>query len=148
MTHPCSCQRPCCAEALNPTGFGEGVRDGWSHLDGCPPIVRTLKEIATSALGRGDGVGKEKVAEHFVPKRYPTRPDKDILSLRIRTASATTSPAELRPVERLLEVLEVGLDLSSTERIVGDGVQITADPAGRSDGSGDGVSAGWHSDDG
>ena len=58
------------------------------------------------------------------------------------------SLAELRPVERPLEGLKVGLNLSSAERIVGDGVRIIADPAGRGNGGGDGVAAGRHDDDG
>ena len=67
------------------------------------PIVGTLKEVATSALGRGDGVGKEEIPEGLVPKRDAAQPDKDILGFRIGSASATTSLAELWLVERLLE---------------------------------------------
>ena len=62
-------------------------------------------------------------------------------------ASATASPAELRPVEGLLEGLEVGPNLSPVERVVGDGVWIIADLARGGDGGGDGVAAGRHTDD-
>ena len=51
---------------------------------------------------------------------------------------------ELRPVEGGLEGVQISLDLSSTERVVGDGVGVVADLAGGGDGSGDGVTAGWH----
>ena len=57
------------------------------------------------------------------------------------------SLVELWPVERPLEGLKVGLDLSSTERSVGDGVRIIADPARGGDGGGDGVAAGRHDDE-
>ena len=82
------------------------------------PLMVVPKEIATMALGRGDGVGEEQVPKYVVPESICPRPDKDILRLRIRVASATTSPTELRPVEGPLEGLEIGLDLSSSERVV------------------------------
>ena len=97
-------------------------------------------------LGGDDGVGEEQVPEYVVAESVSPRPDKDILRLRIRAASAAASLAELRPVERPLEGLEVGLDLSSSERVVGDGVGVVADPAGGGDGGGDGVAAGRHDD--
>ena len=99
-------------------------------------------------LGSHDSVGEEQVPEYVIAESIGPRPDEDILRLRIRAASATASPAELWPVERPLEGLEVGLDLSSSERVVGDGVRIVADPAGRGDGGGNGVTAGRHDDDG
>jgi hypothetical protein len=110
------------------------------------PIVRTLEEVATGTLGRGDGIGEEKVLEPLVPQRDPARPDKHILSLRIRAASATASPTELRLVERPLELQEVGVDLPSTESVVADGVRVVVNPAGRGNGGGDVVTAGRHSD--
>jgi hypothetical protein len=110
------------------------------------PIVRTLEEVATGALGHSDGIGEEKVLEPLVPQRDPARPDKHILSLRIRAASATASPTELRLVERPLELQEVGVDLPSTESVVADGVRVVVNPAGRGNGGGDVVTAGRHSD--
>ena len=109
-------------------------------------FVVPSKEVTTVALGGSDGVGKGQVPEDIVAESISPQLDKDILGLRIRVASATTSPAELRPVERPLEDLEVGLDLSSMERVVGDGVGVVADPAGGGDGGGDGVTASRHDD--
>ena len=112
------------------------------------PIVGTPEEVTTGALGRCDGIGKEEVAEGVISKRDPARLNKDILCLRIRAAPTTMSPTELRPVEGPLKIHEVGMDLPSTERVVGDGVRITADPAGGGNGGADGLTAGQHSDDG
>ena len=98
------------------------------------------------AFGGGDGVGEKKVPEDVIPHGICPRPDKDVLRLGVGATSASTSPAELRPIEGPLEGLEVGLDLSSTERDVADGVRIIGDPARRGDGGGDGVAAGRHDD--
>ena len=114
-----------------------------SHL----PLVVTSEEVTPMTLGRGDSVSEEQVPEDIVSESVSPRPDEDILGLRIRVASATASPAKLQPVEGPLKGLEVGLDLSSTERVVGDGVRVVADPAGGGDGGGDGVAAGRHDDD-
>ena len=97
-------------------------------------------------FGGDDGVGEEQVPEYVVAESISPRPDEDILRLRIRAASATTSPMELRPVEGPLEGIQVGLNLSSSERVVRDGVGVVADLAGGSDGGGDGVMAGRHDD--
>jgi hypothetical protein len=111
------------------------------------PVVTAMKEVTSMALGRGDGVGKEEVLKPFGPQRESTRPDEHILRLRVRTASATASPTELRPIEGPLELDEVLVDLSPTESVVGDGVRVLANPARRSDGGGDGLTGGRHSDD-
>ena len=110
------------------------------------PVVCTLEEVATSALGRGDGISEEKVLEPLVPQGDPARSDKDVLGLRIRTASATTSPTELRPVEALLELHKVGMDLSPAKSVVADGVQVVGNTAGRGNGRRDVLTAGRHSD--
>ena len=57
------------------------------------------------------------------------------------------SPAELQPVERLPEIFQISLNLSLTERVVGDGIQITADPGRGSDGGANGLMGGWHGND-
>jgi hypothetical protein len=110
-------------------------------------VVTTTKEMASVALGHGDGVGEEEVVEPLCPQRESPRPDEDILRLRIWVASASMSPAELRPIEGPLELHEVGMDLSPAESVVGDGIRVATDPAGRGDGGGNGLTAGRHSDD-
>ena len=114
-----------------------------SHL----PLMVPPQEVPPMTFGGDDGVGEEEIPEDVIPQRIGPRPNKDVLRLGVGAASASTSPAELRPIERPLEGLEVGLDLPSSERVVGDGVGIIADPAGGGDGGGDGVAAGWHDDD-
>jgi hypothetical protein len=109
------------------------------------PVVRPLKEMATGVLGRGDGVSEEKVLEPLSPQREPTRPDEHILRLGVRAASATASPAELRPVEGPLKLHKVSVDLSPAESVVADSIRVAADPAGGGDGGGDGLTAGRHS---
>ena len=113
-----------------------------SHLS----LMVPTKEVPPVTLGGHNGVGEEEIPENVVAESISPRLDKDILRLRIRAASATASPTELRPVERGPEGVQVGLDLSSSERVVGDGVGVVADPAGGGDGGGDGVAAGRHDD--
>ena len=113
-----------------------------SHL----PLVVPPQKVPPMTFGGDNGVSEEQVPEYIVPESISPRPDKNILRLRIRAASTSMSPAELRPVERGPEGVQVGLDLSSTERVVRDGVRIIADPAGGGDGGGNGVTAGRHDD--
>jgi hypothetical protein len=111
------------------------------------PVVRPAKEVAAGTLRRGDGVGKEEVVKPLRTERHPPSPDEYVLGLWVWTASATTSPTELRPIEGPLKVDKVLVDLSPAESVVGDGVRVTADPAGRGNGRGNGLTAGRHSDD-
>ena len=115
----------------------------WMDVD---PVVGTLKEVATGALGRSNGIGKEEVIKPLLPKRDPARSNKDVLRLRIGAASATTSPTELRPVETPFELHKVGMNLSPAESVVADSVGVVGNPAGRGNGSLDVVAAGQHSD--
>ena len=110
------------------------------------PLVVPPQKVPPVTLGGDDGIGEEQVPEDVVAESVSPRPDEDILRLRIWAASATASPAELRPVEGRPEGIQIGLDLSSTERVVGDGIRIIADPARGGDGGGDGVTAGRHDD--
>jgi hypothetical protein len=110
------------------------------------PVIAALKIVMTSVLTRCHGISKEEVVKPLCSQREPTRPDEHILGLGIGAAPATASPTELCLVKGPLELHEVGMDLSLAESVVGDGVWVAADPAGRGDGGGEGLTAGRHSD--
>jgi hypothetical protein len=119
---------------------------GFIRVDVVPVITTPRKIVTSSTLRRGNGVGKEEVVKPLPSQRESTRPDEHVLRLGVGTTLATVSPTELRLVEGPFELHKVGVDLSPTKSIVGDSVRVAADPARRSDGSGDGLTAGWHGD--
>jgi hypothetical protein len=102
-------------------------------------IISTLEEVTTCTLGCTNGIGKGKVLEPPLTKQDSSGPDEGVLGLGVQTALATTSPAELQPVEGPLELYRIGMNLPIAESIVADGVWITANLAGGGDSRGSSV---------